>query len=246
VIVYRYKGTLPGPRKAENDAERCIGIYGEKYKGDPAKIGQRCECRAVDGSYCRNHAEVPDEKRCRGHLSKNHPTNPGGRCPQPAMGGLHVCYRHGGNAPQARKAAKRRINEARVEAKAMKILEAHGITPVTNPLQELQELAGRAKANMEKLDVMVDNLAEIRYESQIGQEQLRAEVALLERAQAFFRQILVDMAKLNLDERLVRVEEGKAAAIIDVINATLDHAGITGQKAAASREFAARRLEAVA
>ncbi|MGW7001416.1 hypothetical protein ACWGCW_00965 [Streptomyces sp. NPDC054933] len=243
----RLTGRPAGPRKAENDTERCLGVYGEKYKGDPAKIGTRCERRAVDGPYCRAHAEIPDEKRCRGHLTKHHPTNPGGRCTERAMEGLAVCYRHGGNAPQSRRAAERRINEAKVEAQMAKILAANGVAPVDNPLEALRELAGEARSLKDALGERVNDLKDdIRYESKAGGEQLRAEVALYERSLDRLGKLLVQIAALNLDERLVRIEEGKAAVIIDIIVATLDHAGISGPKAVDSREFAARRLEAVA
>lgn len=117
--------------------------------------------------------------------------------------------------------------------------------PVDNPLAELAKLAGRARAWMEFFEDKVESLGdEMRYEGKAG-EQLRAEVALYERAMDRLGKFLADFGRLNIDERLSKIEEAKADVVLRAIEAALAHVGITGAQATDAKRVAARHLRAV-
>ncbi len=114
--------------------------------------------------------------------------------------------------------------------------------PVTDILGELLSLAGELKAAKEAAAEMVANLeGEIRYEHKTAGEQLRSEVEVWLRLAEKEGRLLSDIAKLNLEERLVRIEEAKATRIIEAMRATLVVAGLTPeQRDAAILDLAAR------
>lgn len=86
------------------------------------------------------------------------------------------------------------------------------MTPVDNPLEELQALAGRVLAWERAIGELVNGLSEIRYESEHGGEQFRVEVALLERAMDRCERVMVAMARRL---RLVAAQERQAIPASD-------------------------------
>lgn len=70
--------------------------------------------------------------RCSGHSNRTG----GGPCGRHPMDGQRVCWTHGGNARQARKAAARRVQEAELA----KTARAYGVARDVNPLQAMVEL----------------------------------------------------------------------------------------------------------
>jgi hypothetical protein len=228
------------------DDHQCAGTYGAKYNKRPDMVGKPCECWiAPDKDFCTAHRPLADEDRCTGHLSKNHKTDPGGRCPCRAMKGQRVCGLHGGHTPAAKVAAKKRIDEAQLEARLTRTLARLQVTPVENPLTALSQLAGQVVAWQDALADRVNALSEIRYEDAKGGEQLRAEVALYERAMDRCNTVLGTIGRLNIDERLVAINERQARVVIDVIQAVLDFLGVTGEQATEAKKLAARKLRAV-
>jgi hypothetical protein len=183
----------------------------------------------------------PDDRRCTGICSggTTRPERKGERCGQWAVPGLNVCRFHGGSK-KARAVGEQRVAEAKLMALATQLVGE----PVDNPLAELSKLAGRARAWMELLEGKVEALGdEMRYEGKVG-EQLRAEVALYERAMDRLGKFLADFGRLNIDERLSRIEEAKADVVLRAIDAALAHAGITGIQATEAKRVAARHLRA--
>ena len=61
------------------------------------------------------------------------------------------------------------------------------------------------------------HLSSWRYEGEGSGEQLRAEIGMLERSMGHLGKLLVDIARLNIAERLVKIEEGKAKVIVEAI-----------------------------
>jgi hypothetical protein len=93
------------------------------------------------------------------------------------------------------------------------------------------------------LAVKVNALSSLRYENEAGGEQLRAEVALWERALDRCERFLTAMARLNIDERLAKISEQRAEVIITVFTVALERAGVQGEQldavlTAADEEFA--------
>lgn len=159
------------------------------------------------------------------------------------MRGQSVCRKHGGAAPQSKAAAVRR----QVEVEARQVLAELGVPAVEDPLAQLLRLAGEVLAWQRATAALVNGLEDgIRYRGANGAEQLRAEIALYERSMDRAIQVLAAIARLNIDERLVRVTERQADALVGAVNAALEAAGIHGgEQAEAARKAAARHLRSV-
>lgn len=174
-------------------------------------------------------------RRCTARRTDGEP------CGNRPLKGQTVCKFHGGAAPQAKAAAARR----RVEADARQVLAELGVSPVGDPLEALLKLAGQVLAWQAATAALVNQLDGIRYRGANGAEQLRAEVALYERAMDRAVSVLSAIARLNIDERLVAVTEKQADAMVGAVNAALAAAGVDGDQAAKARVAAARHLRLV-
>jgi P27 family predicted phage terminase small subunit len=153
--------------------------------------------------------------------------------PHPGTG---RCKLHGGCAPSSVIAG--------MNAQAQRLLYQHDAPPVTDPLSALQRLAGRAAAWEDIIGEKVNELHSLRYSTE-GGEQLRAEIAVMERAMDRLGKLLVDIAKLGIEDRLAGVREATARMLEEALAAALQKSGadLTGQDAA--REEFKRRLRVV-
>jgi len=104
----------------------------------------------------------------------------------------------------------------------------------------LQRIGGRAVRLVEVLEVVVADLKRIRYESQA--EQIDGRVIVYERALDRAGKILTDLARLNLDERLVRVSEAQGLLLNQIISGVLGDVGASAEMLAAVRPALATRL----
>ena len=156
--------------------------------------------------------------------------------------GFGNCSWHGGCSPNGRQSAE----EQRIESEARRRLYQHDARPVDNPLEALQLLAGRALALENQIGGLVNELEDqIRYTDEHDAEQLRAEVAGLERAMDRCGKILVDIAKLNIEERLARVTEKQAQMAMDALAAAMGEMGMSPEQQREARSRVARHLRAV-
>jgi len=167
-----------------------------------------------------------------------------GTCRKPAGWGTPTpgvpgtpCRLHGGNTRNHRKKAA----EADAEARARALLAELDIQPCEDPLTELQLLGGEVVAWKNTIRGLVNDLTEIRYEGEHG-EQLRAEIALFERALDRCERVLTSIAKLGLDERLVRIREGQGRLIAAVVLGVFADLGLDGEVQQAARAAIAERL----
>lgn len=154
----------------------------------------------------------------------------GGTCTQAAgwgtpHPGTGRCKLHGGCAPSS---VTKGIND-----QAAKLLYQRDAPPVTDPLSALQRLAGRAAAWEEIIGDKVNDLRSLRYEAE-GGEQLRAEIAVMERAMDRLGRLLVDIAKLNIEGRLATVREATAQMLEQALQSALAASGcdLDGQQRA--------------
>ena len=156
--------------------------------------------------------------------------------------GIGRCKFHGGNTRNQRAAAR----TERADLEARQVLATLEVSPVGDPFAALSRLAGQVVAWQEAISRIVNDLGDrIRYEGASGAEQLRAEIALYERAMDRTGQILGVIAKLNIEDRMARVTERQAEALVSALEAALAAAGVTGQSADDARKAAARHLRAV-
>jgi hypothetical protein len=124
-------------------------------------------------------------------------------------------------------------------------LHKYDAEPVENPLTALQALAGRALRLEQVIGGIVNDLSSIRYGSGEGGEQLRAEVAVLERAMDRCGKILVDIAKLNIEERLAKVTERQTELVAAALGVVLADMGLSPEKQREAQRAVGRHLRAV-
>lgn len=143
----------------------------------------------------------------------------GPRCRTYVKPGAKVCARHGGARKGTRTAAELRQNEIQVRGRLRKRLSQNGLKPIEDVYAELESNAAEAQAFKE---ICWERLSDItgeegwRYKSTAG-EQLRAEVALYERAMERANNFLVNYVKLGIADRRVKVAEAQAMILVGVI-----------------------------
>jgi len=186
-----------------------------------------------------NRAPQPEpiKRRCTGHSSRT-----GKPCKLAPVHGATVCHKHGGSAPQVKRAAARRLVEAEIRDLFGKI--SPEIVPVDNPLAAYAEFAGRVVAWMNLMDRLLDGLSLVGYEGRTG-EQVRAEVQLFERSMDRVNSVLSSYARLNIDDRLVSITEQQAQMVVRAIDAVIAHLGAEGFAADEARRVGASHLRLV-
>jgi hypothetical protein len=110
-----------------------------------------------------------------------------------------------------------------VEAQALAYLEQYGWEPVTNPVEALSLLGGETDALRQYLASRVAEMAEadLSTVTKLGAEQISAVFAAYERALDRCGRILSDMAKLNIEDRMVRIGEVQTAALLTALDRAL-------------------------
>jgi hypothetical protein len=142
-----------------------------------------------------------------------------------AVNGSTVCQAHGASAPQVKAKAAERATEEQARAQLARL----DVAPVEDPLSELAKVCAQVIAWKDSMAEKVNALSSLRYSTE-GGEQLRAEVALWERALDRCERFLTAMARLNIDERLAKISEERAELIITVLTIALERAGIEGEQ----------------
>lgn len=138
--------------------------------------------------------------------------DPDTQCQQWPAPGTTKCYSHGGSAPQTKAAGRRRVAEAQAQAELRRLLPA--VAPITNPLEVFPVLAARVVAWSDLIESKLAAIPGDAWTSDsiaLGQ-QLHPLVALFQPALAECRQTLAAFARLNIDERLAKIEEAKLEA----------------------------------
>lgn len=116
---------------------------------------------------------------------------------------------------------------------------------IVNPLEELANLVSEVILYKDYCAEQVAKLrGDHRYEGRSG-EQLRAEVALYERSLDRAGKLLIEWSRLNIDERLMRIEEAKAMTIIEVIRRALTSAELSEEQRKIAEETAIKELKAL-
>ncbi|MFE3522231.1 hypothetical protein ACFXOD_11655 [Streptomyces sp. NPDC059161] len=169
-----------------------------------------------------------------------------GPCTRPAgWGTSHPgtgrCKLHGGSTPNQKTSAARQ----RAEAEARAVLAELGVAPVDDPLKQLLALAGQVLAWQRATAELVNRLESVRYQSDGGSEQIRAEVLLYERAMDRAVAVLTAIARLNIEERLAAVAGRQVDAVVGAVEAALASAGVRGEDAIQAKRVAARHLRAL-
>lgn len=151
------------------------------------------------------------------------------------------CKVHGANAgSHQRKLAAGRQIEAGATERLGEIMSEHAAAlemaePVENPLEELLRLAGEVRTLKNVLRKRIGKIKEEewRYRGTTG-EQVRAEIVLYERATERLASMLVQIAKLNIEDALARIKAEQMSRIERALQIALAASGadIEGQDAA--------------
>jgi hypothetical protein len=147
-----------------------------------------------------------------------------------------VCFRHGGNSPQAIKAAQERENRRIVtelyEADPQAAIAAYGVAAIEDPLDMLSRLAASAAHTMDAMGRRVNALEEIRYENDKGGEQIRGEVKLYLAAMAQTGKFLDMLIKSGFEERRIKLDEQTAAMFVTAMQRVLARLELTPEQSA--------------
>lgn len=173
--------------------------------------------------------------KCKGRKTNGDP------CNNYAITGGLVCHAHGGRAKQVKAKAAQRVAEGKVRAQLARM----DVEPITDPLSELAKITGEVVAWKDAIRDRVNELTSLRYSTE-GGEQLRAEVALFERAMDRCEKFLTAMARLNIDERLARISEQQADLIMRAVTGGIADLGLPQEQQVEASRHVARRLRSVA
>lgn len=171
---------------------------------------------------------------CTAHCKDGRP------CGQRAIAGHHVCYYHGGANPSTRRIADQNIAAMRAKHLLQKEF-SDGFPPIDDPMQAIMDLAAEAWASKE---LFREKIEEIRYQSKLG-EQLRAEVALYERAMDRCLKIFETITRLGIAERRTRIQEAQAVMILGMLQRIGDHLDLSDSQREVWAEVVPTELRAL-
>jgi hypothetical protein len=234
------------------DDVRCQGIYGEKYKKDPSKIGQQCEVMLDAGKeFCAAHG-IPEHRRCHGK----------GR-PHYAMKGQSLCGIHGGKTPRNLAAAARRQTEER----AQKLVTTYGLkietTAVEALLQEVQWTAGHVMWLRERVQEIEADADVANGENPLiwgktkrktgGEDWGETHEAvpsiwlrLYQQERTHLVKVCSEAIRAGIEERRVRLAESQGEMVAQAIRSILDDLHLTPAQQALIAEVVPRHLRALA
>lgn len=157
-----------------------------------------------DRDLCTRCGQV--HPRCTSH---NRAGQPCGRHPAT---GQRVCKNHGGGSPQAIAAAERRELVKAAERQIQDLwVGLDQATPVTDPVNSLQRLAGALEQLVDETGRRVSTMDHLAGGTHLTA--LRAEVTLFERALARLADVLDKMARLGIAEKHVELEKERAQLV---------------------------------
>lgn len=130
-----------------------------------------------------------------------------------------MCFKHGGNLPRVKEAGRFRLRRDKAQQEALERLRAEKAGRVET-INEMDRLAAEAIAFKDVVREHLEELEEIRYKGNTG-EQLRAEVALYERALDRCNTILATNLKLGIAEKRAELDKQKAILVAAAIRAVL-------------------------
>lgn len=191
----------------------------ERRKRRNKNPDQPTHIRAIEPWDCRRCGYTHPALKCQGHALKldenddkiRDPENPTKFLQRPCMKdpivGSRYCRTH--EDPTAISSGKLAEVEARMSADVRILQMLHDPTakPVDDVAAEFAKMVGILRNAFHAAGARVNKLSSVGVQTAAGGEQLRAEVILWERLIHHLRSSLVDMARLGIEERRVRLDE---------------------------------------
>lgn len=148
-----------------------------------------------------------EARRCTARNRRGEP------CGRFAVAGAVVCRFHGAAAPQVAAAARRRVVEAEAAEVVRRVLGSPAATGIGDPTEALLDLAGRLRAALDALQLLVEARGGAGSRTTLGGESLTAELDAWLRVSSELRGVLAILVRAELDTRLVRVQEAQAGQV---------------------------------
>lgn len=161
-------------------------------------------------------------------LCAGHSVRTGLPCRKPPIKGAKVCRTHGGSAPQVRAAAAARVVAAQAQADAAAVLAHIGVVGVEDPLEELSLLAREAREFQAALARRVNAANGVQHKS----GELRAELALYERATDRCGRFLALLVNAEFEKRRALFQERQVAALQAGLTFLAGEVGLTPEQRA--------------
>lgn len=193
----------------------------------PATTTNTTQDQPTDDYLTLNGHKVP---RCAANNQR------GTRCGKPALRGQKVCDYHGGNSPQAKAAAKRRIEMAEAEKVAAKEVVRFGLKRDVSPsqalLDELQWTAGNveyfrlkaAEVGEERLVMGLSRVVDNPTHGQIKTLEAKPSVwyELWMREREHLVKVAAAAARAGVEQRRIELAESQGMLVADVVRRILD------------------------
>lgn len=214
-------------------------------------------CKVCDTPHTTHHGHAA----CKGHKRT------GEGCHNAPLDGLEVCRYHGGNAPRARAAGARRVQEQA----AQQAVETLGLPVDVSPsdalleevrwtaghvqwlrgkVQELQPKAlvwGKTRTAVKVTEREFEGMAIESTEETVTREaSLSLWYDLYERERRHLVTVCAAALRAGVEERRVRLAESQGELVAGVIRAILNDLGLSGEQEALVADVVPRHLRAIA
>ena len=195
-------------------------------------------------------------KTCKRHVNEVDSPNYGKPCSRDAMLGQEQCFSHGGNAPQNKAAAAKRLEQQAAEAAVVTYGLPLDITPTEGLIAEVQWSAGHVAWLREKVRQIDGDSALVwgktEHRVKTGGEDhgtttvehaapsIWLEMYLRERKH--FVEVCATALRAGVEERKVRLAESQGDLLAQVIRGLLSDLELTPEQEATAAEAVPRRL----
>jgi len=167
-------------------------------------------------------------------------------CKAFAMRGQLVCRKHGGGAPQNRRAAERRLAKAEAMKHIAQLADAPPMESIGEVYDELLAVAGTVRAWRELLQTRVSSLKSLGSTHDFIGTQIETDVLLFERALDRSAKVGEVLVRLDLEGRRQALDERTAGQLVAVLKLILGDLDLTSEQRMVAELVVPKRLKEIA